>query len=68
MSFARMTESAGRKSLLLLRSLFMLFIYHDKQQLLLCSRDTAPLNLSTMDDSHFRLHHCLLWSFILLNK
>jgi hypothetical protein len=67
MSFARMTQSAEHKSLFLLSGLFKPFIY-DKQQLLLRSTGIAPLNLSTMDDSHFRVNHGLLRAFMLLKQ
>jgi len=55
MSFARMIVCAAQ------HSLCAPFIYHTKEQLLLCSSATATatLNLSTMDDSHFRVDHGL---------
>lgn len=43
-SFAKMIVSGEHKSLSLLRSLFMSFIYHNKQQLLLRSGSIAPFN------------------------
>jgi len=62
MLFARMTVSAEHNTPSLLRSLFTPFIYHNKQQSLLCNTGTATLNLSAMDNSHFRADHGLLWA------
>jgi len=68
MSFARTTVSAERKTLSLLRSLFTPSTYHNKQQLLLRSRCTATLNLSAMDNSHFRVDYGLLWASMSLKE